>query len=109
MHHSATRLHGHPPEIEILLPNGERLGAESWQLTTVCARLPELEGKVIGIVSNGWHCMRVIAQEYSATLVKQYGARATHVYETPATMAISPHLSGRIAAECDAAIVGIGN
>ena len=109
MNHVKNPLRGAHAEIEILLPIGERPAAEGPEPVEVSARLAALEGKVVGIVSNGWHCMRVIADEYSGSLAGRYGTRGVRIYETPATMAMSPDLSGRIAAECDAAIVGIGN
>ena len=94
-------------ETEILLPVGEK--ADGSAGATLAPRLESLEDKVVGIVSNGWNCMRVIAEQYSKSLTLKYKLRGVAVYETPATMAMAPELVERIRNECDAVIVGIGN
>lgn len=96
-------------ETEILLPAGEKPASDGATAPALAPRLASLEDKVVGIVSNGWNCMRVIAEGYSRSLTLKYGLRGVAVYETPATMAMTPELVARIAAECDAVIVGIGN
>ncbi len=94
-------------ETEILLPAGERVDGNAG--ATLAPRLESLEDKVVGIVSNGWNCMRVIAEQYSKSLTLKYKLGGVAVYETPATMAMAPELVERIRNECDAVIVGIGN
>jgi len=96
-------------ETEILLPIGEKLVTEAGAAHTLAPRLSSLEDKVVGIVSNGWNCMRVIAEEYSHSLTVKYRLRGVALYETPATMAMTAELVERIRSECDAVIVGIGN
>ena len=95
-------------ETEILLPIGEKLVPDAGAAPGLAPRLSSLEDKVVGIVSNGWNCMRVIAEEYSHSLTVKYGLRGVALYETPATMAMTPELVERIRSECDAVIVGIG-
>jgi hypothetical protein len=96
-------------ETEILLPIGEKPAGESGRAPVLAPRLDTLEDKVVGIVSNGWNCMRVLAEQYSSSLTLKYKLRGVAVYETPATMAMTPELVERIRNECDAVIVGIGN
>ena len=96
-------------ETEILLPAGEKPVGEGGAQPVLAPRLVSLEDKVVGIVSNGWQCMRVIAEQYSKSLTLKYKLRGVAVYETPATMAMAPDLVERIRRECDAVIVGIGN
>ena len=96
-------------ETEILLPIGEKPAGAADIEPVLAPRLASLEDKVVGIVSNGWNCMRVIAEQYSKSLTLKYKLRGVAVYETPATMAMTPELVERIRSECDAVIVGIGN
>ena len=96
-------------ETEILLPIGEKSVAEASPVQALAPRLSSLEDKVVGIVSNGWNCMQVIAEEYSHSLTVKYGLRGVALYETPVTMAMTDELVERIRSECDAVIVGIGN
>jgi hypothetical protein len=67
-----------------------------------------LEGKRIAFVNNGWVCFTKMGEHVEALLVGQ-GVAEVPTYAIPPSAAPQPGVLERIAAECDAAIVGLAN
>ena len=70
---------------------------------------PPLEGRTVGILSNRWKSMDRMAGRMAAQLKEVYGAAAVPVYAVPVNGAMPDEVRRKVAAECDAAIVGLAN
>ncbi len=68
-----------------------------------------LKGKRIAFVNNGWTSFTKIGGYVTAELKERYGAASVPMYQIPPSVAPDPKLLDRIAAESDAAIVGLAN
>jgi hypothetical protein len=68
-----------------------------------------LKGKRIAFVNNGWTSFTKIGGYVTAELKDRYGASSVPIYQIPPSVAPDPKLLDRIAAESDAAIVGLAN
>ena len=68
-----------------------------------------LKGKRIAFVNNGWTSFTKIGGYLTAELKDRYGAASVPTYQIPPSVAPDPRLLDRIAAESDAAIVGLAN
>lgn len=68
-----------------------------------------LGGKRIAIVDNRMTGMRPLAEAIERALVSRFGVAAVRYREVPHSVAPDPEVLTAIAAECDAAILGLGN
>jgi hypothetical protein len=68
-----------------------------------------LKGKRIAFVNNGWTSFTKIGGYIASELKDRYGASNVPVFQIPPSVAPDPKLLDRIAAESDAAIVGLAN
>jgi len=93
--------------IEVLMPFGE-VAVESGSTPCLAARRGSLAGATVGVVWNGWHCMRTIKDELRELLVRDWGAKAVVALQTGTTMPMSPQQLDAAQRGWDAAIVGLG-
>lgn len=68
-----------------------------------------LRGKRIAFVNNGWICFTKMGEHVGRALLARHGVASMPTYPIPPSAAPAPGLLDRIAAECDAAIVGLAN
>ena len=68
-----------------------------------------LNGKRIAFVNNGWTSFTKIGGYLTSELQDRYGVANVPMYEIPPSVAPAPKLLDRIAAESDAAVVGLAN
>lgn len=68
-----------------------------------------LAGKTVGFLNNGWASMAKIGRRIEGRLKSKYGAAQVVFYDVPRSMAPPDGLLDRVAAECQAAIVGMAN
>jgi hypothetical protein len=68
-----------------------------------------LAGKTVGILSNLWPSYEGMIVRFREQLLDQHRVSRVNYYEIPRTRAASDELLRRVASECDAAIVGLGN
>ena len=71
--------------------------------------LTSLEGKVVGILSNGWASFEDMIARFQERLQARYKVAKVNYYATPRVQPLPDSLVERIAAECEVAIVGLGN
>ena len=71
--------------------------------------LGSLAGKTLGILSNLWPSYETMVVQFRQQLVNEHRVSRVNYYEIPRTRAASDELLQRVASECDAAIVGLGN
>ena len=69
----------------------------------------ELNGKTVGILNNHWTSMDAMADRMQNQLVEKYGASSVNTYDIPTASAAPDRVLEKVAAECDAAIVGLAN
>lgn len=92
--------------VDILMPYAE---APAGRAGLGATRLSTLRGRTIAIVNNNWRCMDLIADELATVLREDFGAAGVREWEVPATQTLPDDTLEAIVAECDAAVVGIGN
>jgi len=68
-----------------------------------------LEGKTIGFLSNGWRSYNAMGEHIERVLRERFGIAAMRRYPIPTSCAPPPGLLDQVAAECDAAVVGMAN
>ena len=68
-----------------------------------------LEGKSIGILSNGWASYESMTGRFREELLRRHKVSRINYYATLRVQASPDSLLDKICAECDAAIVGLGN
>ena len=68
-----------------------------------------LAGKTVGILSNVWPSYEGMIVRFREQLVEQHQVSRINYYEIPRTRTASDELFEKVVAECDAAIVGLGN
>jgi hypothetical protein len=93
--------------IEVLMPFGEA-AAEPGSTSCLAARRGTLSGATVGVVWNGWHCMRTIKNELCELLVRDWGAKAVVALQTGTTMPMTPQQLDAAQRDWDAAIIGLG-
>ena len=71
--------------------------------------ISELKGKRIGFINNGWPCFTKMGIRLERELRGRYGVAAMLHHQVPPSSAPKPGLLAKIAADCDAAIVGLAN
>jgi len=69
----------------------------------------ELAGKRIAFVNNGWLSFTRIGERIAQVLKSRYGIESFTTYPIPTSCAPPPGLLESIAAQADAAIVGMAN
>lgn len=69
----------------------------------------ELNGKRIGFLSNGWESYNTMGARIEAVFRAEHGVREVKHYAIPTSCAPPEGLLDQVAAECDAAIVGMAN
>jgi hypothetical protein len=74
----------------------------------VSPRLTTLAGRTIGIVNNSWHCMDVVTEELRAALYADYAVGEVVEVKISAAQTLPVPELERLAATCDAVVVGIG-
>ena len=68
-----------------------------------------LKGKRIAFVNNGWTSFTKIGGYLTSELKDRYGVANVPMYQIPPSVAPDPKLLDRIAAESDAAVIGLAN
>jgi hypothetical protein len=68
-----------------------------------------LSGKTVGILSNVWPSFETMIGRFRERLTDQHQVANINYYEIPRTRAATDELLDKVASECDAAIVGLGN
>lgn len=72
-------------------------------------KLPDLAGRTVAILNNGWTSMDRLADHLATALKNHYGvADIVHV-PIPITSAADPAVLDRVAQQADFAIVGLAN
>lgn len=75
----------------------------------LAARIPDLNGKVIGALWNGRPQEDEVLKGLLARLSEQYQLKATKFYRKPQLYISAPvPLVNKIVGECDAVITGVG-
>jgi len=69
----------------------------------------DLAGKRIAFVNNGWLSFTRIGSRIEQVLKDRYGIASFATYAIPTSCAPAPGLLEQVAAEADAAIVGMAN
>jgi hypothetical protein len=93
--------------VAVLMPHREPADGVA-SPTDVSPRLTTLAGRTIGIVNNSWHCMDVVTEELRTALYTDYAVgEVVEVKISAAQTLPAPELE-RLAATCDAVVVGIG-
>lgn len=69
----------------------------------------ELRGKTIGFLSNGWASYNAMGAKIEQVFREQHGIKQMRAYAIPTSCAPPEGLLEQVAAECDAAIVGMAN
>lgn len=90
--------------IEYLVPTGRKAKKKA-----VVPPVGSLKGKRIAFVNNGWTSFTKIGGYLADELKGRYGVTDVPTYQIPPSIAPDPKLLDRIAAESDAAIVGLAN
>lgn len=93
--------------IEVLMPYGEA-AAITGRAPVLAPRLASLAGATVGVVWNGWHCMRTIKDELRERLVHDWGAKDVVAVQTGTTLPMTPEQLAAAQRGWDAAIVGLG-
>jgi len=91
--------------MEILIPTASAGGVQRMNLRS----LDTLDGKRVGIVSNGWRSMDAMSPRMAARLKERYGARQAGFFTVHLNRPITADILDQVAAQCDAAIVGLAN
>ncbi len=92
--------------MKIYDPTGVSVKSKT-QDATVAKR--SLAGKCVGILSNLWPSYEHMVGVFRRQLTDVHKAAQINYYEIPRTRAAPAELLDRVAAECDVAIVGLGN
>lgn len=71
--------------------------------------ISELNGKKIAFINNGWPCFTKMGIQIERELRGRYAIAAMLHHQVPPSSAPKPGLLAHIAADCDAAIVGLAN
>jgi hypothetical protein len=90
--------------IEYLVPSGLRTRKK-----VLIPPVGTLRGKRIAFVNNGWTSFTKIGGYATSEFKERYGIANVLTYQIPPSVAPDPKLLDRIAAESDAAIVGLAN
>lgn len=91
--------------MEILVPTASAGDVRRMKIRS----LDTLDGKRLGIVSNGWRSMDAMSPHMAARLKERYGVRQVGFFTAPLNRPIIAAIVDQIAAQCDAAIVGLAN
>ncbi len=84
--------------------------AEAWRPQQKPVWLSDpLEGKVVGILNNGWSSMHVMTEHMAAILKERYGVAEVLAREFPASNSPPPGLINELAERSAAVIVGLAN
>ena len=68
-----------------------------------------LKGKTLGYLNNGWLSMAKIGRRIEGQLKARHGVSQVIFYDVPRSTEPPPGLLDKVAAECQAAIVGMAN
>ena len=90
--------------LEYLDPRGELDDAK-----LAVPTLPDLRGRRLAFVNNGWRSFTRIGAALEAELKSAHGLAGMHSYAVPTAGPPEDALLERIAVECDAAVVGLAN
>jgi hypothetical protein len=90
--------------IEYLVPTGLKAKKK-----VLVPPVGTLKGKRIAFVNNGWTSFTKIGGYLTSELKDRYGVANVPMYQIPPSVAPDPKLLDRIAAESDAAVVGLAN
>lgn len=93
-------------KINMLVPTAEvEKAAEAYSLPLVS----DLNGKVVGFVSNVWTCLNIIWPRLEELLPTRYRVSNTFITRVPNGTAPPLGLLDEVAGRSDAVIVGLGN
>jgi hypothetical protein len=90
--------------IQYLVPTGVKAKKQ-----VLIPPVGNLKGKRIAFVNNGWTSFTKIGGYLTTELKERFGVAHVPEYQIPPSVAPDPKLLDRIAAESDAAIVGLAN
>lgn len=68
-----------------------------------------LQGKRIGFLTNGWSSFNAMGARIEQVFSEKHGIKLMQTYSIPTSCAPPEGLLEQVAAECDAAIVGMAN
>lgn len=68
-----------------------------------------LDGKVVGILENGWPSMAAIAADLKDILTKKYGVAEVRLWTTGISQPADPAIIDEIAKLVDIGVIGLGN
>lgn len=68
-----------------------------------------LQGKRIGFLTNGWSSFNAMGARIEQVFTERHGIHSMQTYAIPTSCAPPEGLLEQVAAECDAAIVGMAN
>jgi hypothetical protein len=91
--------------VPVLVPWAEHLGTK---VDDPAPRVSSLERGLVGIVDNGWHCMRIITEVLTDALQEQFGAAGVVVKHTSGSLTMTTADRADLQRRCSAVIVGIG-
>jgi hypothetical protein len=69
----------------------------------------ELTGKTIGFLTNGWASYNAMGARIEQAFSARFSIREMRTYAIPTSCAPAEGLLERVAAECDAVVVGMAN
>lgn len=76
---------------------------------SVAAAVTDLQGKVVAFLDNGWSSFGRIGKRLQEVLVARHGVRAVHFHAIPSASPPPRGFLQAVAAQCDAAVVGLAN
>lgn len=91
--------------VDVLMPYPE---ADAVAAGSISVRVPDLTGRVVGIINNSWHCMDLVTDELRSALQSNYSVAEVVEVKISATQTLPEDDLARLSETCDAAIVGIG-
>lgn len=91
--------------MEILVPTAPARDARK----IAAGSLDTLDGKRIGIVSNGWRSMDAMVPRLTQRLKQRYGVSEVNLFKVHVNQPILADTLDKVVAGCDAAIVGLAN
>ena len=92
--------------MEILLPIPDQAATGGG---TLAPRLPTLQGKTLGLVSNGWHSLDITYQVFRILMAEHYGVSEFVERRKTLSSPLAQSDFEEMVRRCDGVIVGLGN
>jgi hypothetical protein len=76
---------------------------------TASSGLDKLNGKVIGIISNEWRCVKIMMKDLSKNLIKSQNVADFFIYPVEASKQAPKEVLDKAAQKSDAIIIAMAN